>query len=117
MCRYHDVNLQRLLRGVDAFSSVGVIDREISGIVSDHREVQSECAFICYEGVKVDGHTFIQQAVQKGAVVIIGEKPPPDDLPRDVTYIQTPNGRIALSVIASNWYDTPAAKLKLIGIT
>ena len=117
MCRYHDVNLQRLLRGVDAFSSVGVIDREISGIVSDHREVQSECAFICYEGVKVDGHTFIQQAVQKGAAVIVGEKPPPDDLPPDVTYIQTPNGRIALSVIASNWYDTPAAKLKLIGIT
>lgn len=111
------MNLQSLLRGVDVFSSVGAIDREIGSVVSDHREVQPGCAFVCYEGVKVDGHTFIQQAIQNGATVIVGEKLPSNELPPNVTYIQTPNGRIALSVIAANWYDTPATKLKLIGIT
>lgn len=111
------MNLKSLLHGVDVFSSIGAIDREIGGIVSDHREVQPGCAFICYEGVKVDGHTFIQQAIQNGANVIVGEKLPPTDLPPNVTYIQTPNGRIALSVISANWHDTPATKLKLIGIT
>ena len=111
------MNLQSLLRGVDVSSIVGTIDREINGIVSNHREVQPDNAFICYEGVKVDGHEFIQQAIQQGATVIVGEKPPPNDLPANVTYIQTASGRIALSIIASNWYDTPATKLKLIGIT
>ena len=111
------MNLQRLLRDVDVFSSVGDIDREINGIVSDHREVQPGCAFICYEGVNVDGHTFIQKAIRNGATVILGEKPPTTDLPPNVTYIQTADGRIALSVVSANWHHNPADNLKLIGIT
>ncbi len=111
------MNLQNLLRGVDVLSSVGDIDLEVNGIVSDHREVYAGCAFICYEGVNVDSHTFIQQAIQNGSIVVVGEKLPPTDLPPNVTYVQTPNGRIALSVISANWHNTPAAKLKLIGIT
>ena len=111
------MNLQSLLRGLDVFYSVGDIDREIGGIVSDHREVQPEYAFICYEGVNIDGHTFIQKAIRNGATVILGEKPPPTDLPPNVTYIQTADGRIALSVVSANWHHNPADNLKLIGIT
>ena len=111
------MNLRCLLRGVNIFSSIGATDREINGIVSNHRDAHSGCAFICYEGVKVDGHTYVHQAIENGATVIVGEKLAPNDLPPHVTYIQTPNGRIALSVIAANWHHTPAAKLKLIGIT
>lgn len=111
------MNLQKLLRGVDVLTSVGDFDREVNCIVSDHRKVQAGCAFICYEGIKVDSHTFIQQAIQNGANVVVGEKLPPKDLPPNSTYIQTPNGRIALSVISANWHHTPAAKLMLVGIT
>lgn len=111
------MNLQSLLRGVDVLSSVGAIDRKINGIVSDHRKVQVGFAFICYKGVNVDSHAFVQQAIQNGASVVIGEKLPPTGLPPNVTYIQTSNGRIALSVISANWHNTPAARLKLIGIT
>lgn len=111
------MNLQSLLRGLDVFYSVGDIDREIGGIVSDHREVQPGYAFICYEGVNIDGHTFIQKAIRNGATVILGEKPPPTDLPPNVTYIQTADGRIALSVVSANWHHNPADNLKLIGIT
>ena len=72
------MNLQSLLRGLDVFYSVGDIDREIGGIVSDHREVQPGYAFICYEGVNIDGHTFIQKAIRNGATVILGEKTAPN---------------------------------------
>ena len=72
-------------------------------------------AFVCYEGVNVDGHTFIPQAIQNGATTIVGEKL--GSVPSGVTYIQTPNGRIAFSLIAANWYGNPADRLKLIGIT
>lgn len=109
------MNLQRLLRGVGSLSSTGRIDKDIAGVASDSRAVEPGYAFVCYEGVSVDGHTFIPQAVQNGATTIIGEKPQP--VPPGVTYIQTPNGRIAFSLIAANWYGNPADRLKLIGIT
>ena len=109
------MNLQRLLQGVDILSSTGGLDKDIAGVASDSRAVEPGYAFVCYDGVNVDGHTFIPQAVQNGATTIIGKKPQP--VPPGVTYIQTPNGRIAFSVIAANWYGNPANRLKLIGIT
>ena len=109
------VNLQRLVQGVHSLSLTGGLDKDIAGVASDSRAVEPGYAFVCYEGVNVDGHTFIPQAVQNGATTIIGEKPEP--VPPGVTYIQTPNGRIAFSLIAANWYENPANRLKLIGIT
>ncbi len=109
------MNLQRLLQGVDILSSTGTFDKDIAGVASDSRAVEPGYAFVCYEGVNVDGHTFIPQAVQNGATTIIGEKPQP--VPSGVTYIQTSNGRIAFSLIAANWHENPADRLKLIGIT
>ena len=111
------MNLQHLLRHVDVTPTVGDCDKEISGIASDHRNVKSGYIFVCYEGVAVDGHDFIFQAAQNGADVIVGEQPSPKNLPNDPTYLQTKNGRIALSLIAANWYGNPADCLKLIGIT
>ena len=111
------MNLQRLLQRLKVISSIGGLDREIAGIASDHRAVKPGYTFICYEGVKVDGHAFIPRAIQNGAIAIVAENLPPQDLPAEVTYIQTPNGRIALSLIAANWYGNPASRLKLIGIT
>ena len=111
------MNLQRLLQQVKCITSVGILNREVTGIAHDHRGVQPGYAFVCYEGVKVDGHAFIPQAIQNGASVLLGEKPPPTDLPTSITYLQVPNGRTALSLIAANWYGNPANRLKLIGIT
>ena len=109
------MNLHRLLQGVDILSSTGGLDKDIAGVASDSRSVGPGYAFVCYEGVNVDGHTFIPQAIQNGATTIIGEKL--ESVPPGVTYIQTSNGRIAFSLIAANWYGNPADRLKLIGIT
>ena len=111
------MNLQNLLQRVEIISAIGNLNREIAGIASDHRDVQPGYAFICYEGIKVDGHGFIPQAIQNGAKTIVGEKPSPIKLPPDVIYIQTPNGRIALSLIAANWHGNPTNRLRLIGVT
>ena len=111
------MNLQQLLRHVNIISTAGRLNRNISGIASDHRQVQSGYVFICYEGVSVDGHTFIPQAIQNGATAIVGDRQPSVDIPKEVAYIQTENARIALSLIAANWHGNPATRLKLIGIT
>lgn len=111
------MNLQHLLRNVDIKLVVGDYDKDISGIASDHRKVEPGYVFICYEGVTFDGHEFICQAVQNGAGAVVGEHPPPENLPRGTAYIQTENGRATLSLVAANWYGNPAECLKLIGIT
>lgn len=111
------MNLQHLLRHVEVISTVGDCDKEISGIANDHRKVKPGYIFVCYEGVAVDGHEFVCQAAQNGADAIVGEQPPPRNLPNGPAYFQTKNGRVALSLIAANWYGNPADCLQLIGIT
>jgi UDP-N-acetylmuramoyl-L-alanyl-D-glutamate--2,6-diaminopimelate ligase len=110
------MKLQSLLDGIEVTDITGIRNPEISGVVSDHRKVKPGYAFICYQGLNVDGHSFIAGAIQNGAVAIISEKRT-SELPKDVTGVVTPNGRKAQALIAANWYGNPARQLKLTGIT
>lgn len=112
------MKLHELLSGVNVTATTGPLDVNITGIVSDHRNAKPGNAFVCYQGLNVDGHIFITSAVEKGATVVIGEKPlPAGTTAKPMTYLQTPNGRCALSLLAANWHENPARRLKLIGIT
>ena len=59
------MKLQELLNGIEIIDIAGERNVEITGVVSDHRKVKPGHAFICYEGLKVDGHRFIAGAIQK----------------------------------------------------
>ena len=114
------MKLHELLRGLNITKSSGSLDIDITGVVSDNRKVEIGNAFVCYQGINVDIHDFIPDALQKGAVVVIGEKPITTleiqgRFP--ITYVQVPCGRRAMSLIAANWHGNPAKRLKLIGIT
>ena len=113
------MKLRELLHGLDILATTGPLDVDITGVVSDNREVQPGNAFICYPGIRVDSHIFIPDALQKGAAVIIGEKPIAElsGPTKQFTYLQVPNGRRAVSALAANWHGNPAKRLKLIGIT
>jgi UDP-N-acetylmuramoyl-L-alanyl-D-glutamate--2,6-diaminopimelate ligase len=77
--------------------------------------VELDSCFIAIKGLQVDGHQFIDKAIDLGASAIICEVVPQ---PREgVTYIQVANSSAALAVMASNYYDQPSRDLKLIGIT
>ena len=114
------MNLHELLRGLNITKSSGSLDIDITGVVSDNRKVEVGNAFVCYQGINVDIHDFIPDALQKGAVVVIGEKPITTIETQGrfpITYVQVPCGRRAMSFIAANWHGNPAKRLKLIGIT
>ena len=111
------MSLDKLLENVDVVAITGQSQAVVTGITSKHYAVKEGYAWICYKGIHVDGHQFINRAIEKGARVIIGDQPPPQDLPPNLTYVQTSNGRIALSHIAANWFLQPAKQLRLIGIT
>ena len=113
------MKFRELLQGVNITASTGSLDIDVTGIVSDNREVKLGNIFLCYRGISVDSHIFISDAIQKGAAVVIGEKPIAElTVPtKPFTYVQVPNGRRAMSLLSANWHGNPAKQLKLIGIT
>lgn len=88
-------------------------DVEIDNITTNSSEVKDGFLFVAIEGVKVDGHSFIAQAKENGAVAVLAQK----ETDIDIAHILTSNTRKALSILWGNFYDNPAKSLRLIGVT
>ena len=91
-------------------------DVSISGIEHDSRKVAAGNLFVCMEGVHVDGHKFIPQAVERGAVALLTTRKdftPPEGL----TALIVPDMLNALAVIVPYFYDYPARAMRVIGVT
>jgi UDP-N-acetylmuramoyl-L-alanyl-D-glutamate--2,6-diaminopimelate ligase len=100
--------------GLSVVSSI-----EISGIARDSRKVEPGNLFVAIKGDKVDGHRFIADAVQHGAVAIIGQEPQGNLFPQGppAPYFSVPDSREALAWLAAAWHGHPARKLVVIGVT
>ena len=86
----------------------------VHNIVSDSRQVQPGSLFVALKGTSNDGHRFIPDAIQRGAVAIVGTKP----LTKlDVPYVQVQDSHEALAYLAAAYYHYPARKITVIGIT
>lgn len=60
------MKLRTLLHGLNIVATTGPLDINITGIVSDNRQVERGNAFVCYQGINVDSHIFISDAIQNG---------------------------------------------------
>ena len=94
----------------------GDTNLEISQIDFDSRAVKEGSLFVAQKGVSVDGHLFIDKAIQLGATSVICEVLP-EKKQDNITFIQVDDSNTSLAIIASNFYDNPSSKLKLIGVT
>ncbi len=108
--------IDNLLVGVEVVQIKGNTAVEIKKICFDTREVEALSLFVAQKGTKVDGHQFVSQAIEKGAVAVVVEKMP-KQLLDTVCYIQVKRSSFALALMAANFYDNPSQKLQLIGIT
>jgi len=95
---------------------VGDTGISINTIHFDSRNVSVNDVFVAIKGSLVDGHKYIDKAIEKGAVAIICERIP-DNLFKGVTYVEVDSSSKALAIIASNFYDVPSENLKLVGVT
>jgi len=109
-------NLKDILYRTGVQSVVGTTDLMISSIAFNSKEVQSNTLFVAQKGLVFDGHKFIEKAIENGAKAIICEDLP-DNYLESVTYVKVEDSNLALAIAASNFYDNPSSKLKLIGIT
>ncbi|MEI6946180.1 UDP-N-acetylmuramoyl-L-alanyl-D-glutamate--2,6-diaminopimelate ligase [Paraflavisolibacter sp. H34] len=108
--------LSDILYKVNLIAVNGSMDRDIAGVEMDSRKAGKGSLFIAVKGVAVDGHAFIDKAVEQGAAAVLCERLPAQKQP-GVTYIQTGNSAEAAGVAAHNFYGQPSRQLELVGVT
>lgn len=108
--------LKDILYRVNITSTYGDMRVGVKGICFDSRKVEKGFLFVAVKGTLADGHQFIEQAIEKGAVGIVCEKLP-DTIHEKNTYVTVKNSARALGIIAANFFGTPSQKLKLVGVT
>jgi len=106
-----DILYKVALRSVSGNTAIDVKDLQI-----DSRKVSTGTAFIAIKGAAVDGHQFIDTAIEKGAVAIICQSMP-GDLKEGITYINVQDSASAAGFMAHNYYGQPSEKLRLVGVT
>jgi UDP-N-acetylmuramoyl-L-alanyl-D-glutamate--2,6-diaminopimelate ligase len=110
------MKLKLLLSNVPTLKQIGTFEKDIQAITFDSRSVEPHTLFVAIKGTQVDGHQYIENAVSKGASVIICEHLP-EAIEPFTTYIKVANSAASLGLIAHNFYHQPSQKLQLIGVT
>ncbi|CAM1334042.1 UDP-N-acetylmuramoyl-L-alanyl-D-glutamate--2,6-diaminopimelate ligase [Tenacibaculum aestuariivivum] len=88
----------------------------INTIQFDSRLVKQDDVFVAQKGVLVNGHQFIEKAIDLGALVVVCENIPVDKK-QGVTYVEVEDSNLALAIMAANFYNNPSTKLQLVGVT
>ena len=108
------MKLRDLLRDVPVRALHGNQDVDITHVTADSRLATPGSLFVAIPGLQQDGAKFIAAATQKGAVAIVTEAR--SDETRTAT-IEVDDPRVALALLAANFYGRPAEKLSLVGVT
>jgi UDP-N-acetylmuramoyl-L-alanyl-D-glutamate--2,6-diaminopimelate ligase len=108
--------LKDILYGVGLTAVSGSTSSMVNAVCFDSRAVGPGDVFVAIRGTLTDGHKYIDQAINSGAVAIVCEQMP-GQLAGDITYVEVQDGNQALAIMASNFYGNPSKNLKLVGIT
>jgi UDP-N-acetylmuramoyl-L-alanyl-D-glutamate--2,6-diaminopimelate ligase len=113
--------LQELVSTLRTEAYPGVPEVVVQGLAYDSRKVKGGDLFVAYKGVEADGHRYLAQAIEAGAVALVVEEegyltaPSGESWP--VPTILVPDGREALARLAAAFYGFPGRKLRVIGVT
>ena len=109
------MKLKDLLAGVSLIDTSKNEEEEIQGIAYSSKNVQPGFLFAALKGEKKDGSEFVEEALLKGAVAILSEKPKPLNFTKN--WIHVRDAREALALCSANFYSHPSQNMKVIGIT
>ena len=110
------MKLKEILVNCNLLEIIGDKDLDILGITFDSRKADKGTLFFAVKGTQVDGHDYIDKAIEKGASAVVCEKMPRKPV-ENVTYIKVDNSAYVLGVAASNFFGNPSEKLRLVGAT
>ena len=108
--------LKDILYKVNINAVSGSTSIDINAIAFDSRIIKKNDVFVAIVGSEVDGHDYVEKAIQNGAVAIICEQLP-KKINDEVTFIEVESTSLALAFMASNFYGNPSENLRLVGVT
>ncbi|NJP12037.1 MAG: hypothetical protein HC866_23300 [Leptolyngbyaceae cyanobacterium RU_5_1] len=112
------MTLSRLIKealGQQVSSKHQVLSKQkVKGIAQDNRKVKKGFIFVARQGGSVDGHQFIDDAIKRGAIAVIGQRP---DMSLAIPYIFVPDAKPAIAKLAATFYGYPSQKLFTLGVT
>ena len=114
------MELKKVLLGIEGIKARGNLDLDIVGIEKNSKEIKKGYMFIAIKGFSVDGHQFVESAIENGAVAVMLEEGcdlKALKIPDDVTVLMVKDTREALAICSANFYGNPSRKMKLIGVT
>jgi len=109
------VILADIIKHLDSADIKGSIKISIRGIAYNSNSVEDNYIFVAIEGLKVDGHEYIKDAISKGANTIVISKD--IEVTQEITVIKVKDTRAALSILSASFYGHPSKNLELIGVT
>ncbi|RMF89230.1 MAG: UDP-N-acetylmuramoyl-L-alanyl-D-glutamate--2,6-diaminopimelate ligase [Nitrospinota bacterium] len=114
--------LQNLLSSCTHELVHGTLSLPVRGLAYDSRAVQPGDLFVAWHGLKQDGHRFIAEAIRRGCRAVVGENRQALEQVRQQfspspTLVLVPDSRLALAHLAAAFYQYPARKMKVIGVT
>lgn len=110
------MKLNEVLKNITPIKIVGNDNVEITGVNIDSRRIKAGHLFVSIRGTQVDGHQFIDKAIELGADAVLCEELP-EKLSDHVTYVQVESTEDAVGKVATLFYGNPSHKLKLVGVT
>lgn len=108
--------LKDILYKVSLISTKGDMEIAVNNLVFDSRSVITGDLFVAMRGTQVDGHDFIENALERNASCVVCEVLP-SELKENVTYVQVVDAAKALGMMAANFYNHPSSKLTLVAVT
>jgi len=109
------MKLKEIVKDIPLLGLTGREDLEITGLAYSSRQVEPGFLFFAIRGQKADGHDFIPEARERGAVAVVSERPAPSD--QVLTWVQVRDCREALALMAANFYGHPSLEIKTLGVT
>ncbi len=110
------MRLKELLKNVEVLNVIGDVEVDIKGVNIDSRRIEAGHLFVAIPGTQTDGHKFIPKAIEQGAVAVLCEYFPNKREP-GVTYVAVESTEAWVGEVATQFYDDPSRKLKLVGVT
>jgi len=94
----------------------GIMNPSVTGLEYDSRNVKKGNLFFALPGLHTDGSLYINDAISRGASVIVHEKDI-SEKNKEVVYLKVKNARFSMSPISASFYDFPSKKLLVTGVT
>jgi UDP-N-acetylmuramoyl-L-alanyl-D-glutamate--2,6-diaminopimelate ligase len=107
------MDLERLVAALGAVEVVGLAPVEVRDLAYDARAVSPGALFFCVSGARADGHDFAPEAVERGAVALVVERPLEVTVPQVVVH----DARASMAVAADEFFGRPTDELDVAGVT